>query len=227
MIANITAVLLLNTALTANAANSVAAYEGVDPRYAECIERISNDLEIGRLAAQQWAEEGGGARASHCLAIADVAAGYAKLGAARLEAVSAKADAGDGETRARILAQAALVWMDAEELDLAEKALRGAMQYASDLAELQIIAAKVYASREEWQFAANAVTEAEAQGLKTAEAYIIRARSMRALAKDVEAAEDVVAALTLDPLNIDALTLRGELQQAGIAIEYYFSENAE
>ena len=38
----------------------------------------------------------------------------------------------------------------------------------------------------------------------------------------MNAADDVVAALTIDPYNIDALTMRGELRQAGVEIEAYY-----
>ena len=144
------------------AAAPEAHYEGLSPRYRDCVAHIAADLEIGRIAAQQWAEEGGGAQAQHCLAIADIAAGFPKLGAGRLETLSARPDAGDEETRARILAQAALAWLDADKSENASRALDGALQYAPELAELQIVAANVHAATQAWQAAADAVTAAEA-----------------------------------------------------------------
>ncbi len=201
--------------------------EGTTERYVDCVNLVVSDLEIGRRAAERWASDGGGAPALHCLAVAELAAGLPKLAAIRLTEISERSDAGDARARARLLAEAALAWIDARETGEAENAITAAKGLAPNLPELEFVAAKVFAAGENWQRAADAVTAAEAGGLKSVEAFLIRARARRALGKDVEAADDVVAALSIDPFNIDALTLRGELQQAGVAIEAYYGEGEE
>lgn len=201
-----------------------AAESKFHPRYNDCLKLVTDDLEIGRVAAQQWAEEGGGALAHHCLAIADIAAGFPKLGAARLASISERKDAGDPKTRALVLGEAALAWLDGNETDLAETAIEKALEFAPDLADLQIVAAKVYAAGEQWELAENAVTKAEDAKLVTAEAFVIRGKARQALGRNFDAAEDVVAALTLDPFNLDALVLRGELHQAGVVIETQYTD---
>ncbi|OFW99549.1 MAG: hypothetical protein A3E78_00120 [Alphaproteobacteria bacterium RIFCSPHIGHO2_12_FULL_63_12] len=199
--------------------------ETTSERHADCVRLIADDPASGRRAAESWASEGGGAPALHCLAVSDLAAGLPKLAAVRLTGISERADAGDAKARARLLAEAALAWLDARDYPQAEGSIGAAKRMAPDLAELDFVAAKVFAAAGKHQAAADAVTAAETKGLRTIEAYIIRARANRALGKDMAAADDVVAALSLNPLDIDALTLRGELQQAGIDIEAYYDDD--
>lgn len=199
---------------------------GAGPRHQECVRLIVEDVEEGRLGAQRWASEGGGAPAQHCLAIADLAAGYPKLAAIRLRDLAERSDAGDETTRARVLAQSALAWLEGGEIREAEAAADAARVHAPALAELEFVAAKIYAADRRWQAAAGAITAAEEKGVTSVDGYLIRANAFRALGRDEDAADDVVAALSIDPLNIEALTLRGELQQAGVAIEAYYGDGA-
>jgi tetratricopeptide (TPR) repeat protein len=193
-------------------------------RHKECVRLIVEDAAQGREGAQRWALEGGGAPAQHCLAIADLAAGFPRLAAARLTDISERADAGDAAARARVLAEAALAWLEADDIPEAEQAIMEAKSRAPDLAELDFVAAKIYAEANRWQAAADAVSSAERRGATSPEAYVIRARAHRALGRIEDAANDVVAALSMDPFNVDALTLRGELRQAGVEIEAYYGD---
>ncbi len=188
------------------------------PQYRQCVQDVANDLETGRQGAQRWAADAGGAAAEHCLAIADLAAGLPRLAAVRFLKISERADAGGDEARALVLAQAALAWLDANERDFADEAATRARALAPAPAALLMVAANVYGQPDRWQAASDAVPEAEEAGIATAEAYIIRARAERALGKNRVAAENVISALKLDPFNLDALVLRGELIQAGMVI---------
>jgi hypothetical protein len=46
---------------------ATASFQG--SRYDDCVALVEGDLEVGRIAAQQWVTEGGGANARHCLAM--------------------------------------------------------------------------------------------------------------------------------------------------------------
>lgn len=199
------------------AAASAAPVTG--QRYADCVQFVEADLELGRIAAQQWVNEGGGAEARHCLAQADLAAGFPKLAALRFEEIAEREDAGDDYVRARIYSQAAEAWLAAEEPDLAEKALGEALALVPDSGELQLTAAKVYAAQDRWQDVVKAVDTAELAGFVSPETYVLRGRGLYTLTNYEAAAHDVVSALTLDPTNIDALVLRGDLARAGVKIE--------
>lgn len=202
----------------------LASESSTGERHQQCVRLIMDDLDRGREGAQRWALEGGGAPAHHCLAIADLAAGYPKLAAARLTEIAARPDAGDDEARSKILAEASLAWLDAGDIAQAEASIKEARERSANLGELDFVAAKIFAAGNRWQDAADAVSAAEGKGLRAVEAYLIRARALRALGRDEEAANDVVSALTIEPLNIDALTLRGELWRAGVEIEAYYGD---
>ncbi len=193
-------------------------------RYADCVELLNADLELGRIAAQQWVDEGGGAEARHCLATADLKAGFPKLAALRLEETAQRKDAGDDYVRARLYDQAAQSWLLAGETDLAEKALDEALMLVPDSGELYLTAGKVYAAQERWKEAIHSITLAEQAGFVSAETYVLRGRGLYTLVSYEHAAEDVVRALTLDPVNIDALVLRGDLARAGVKIEVSLDE---
>lgn len=209
-------------AFAAAQAQGATPEERLDPRYADCVQLLEADLELGRIAAQQWVDEGGGAAANHCLALADLKAGFPKLAALRLEDLAQRKDAGDDYVRARVYSQAAEAWLEAEEPAYAESALDRALGLVPDSAELYLTAAKVYAAQERWRDVVNAVNTAEEGGIVSAEAYVLRGRGRYILASYDTAAEDVVAALTIDPKNIDALVLRGDLAQAGVTIDVFY-----
>jgi len=213
--------------LTAATSSALADTDVTNERYLDCISLVDADVENGRLAAQLWASSGGGADAQHCLAIADIAAGFPKLGALRLEQIAQRKDAGDDYVRARLLAQAADAWLQSSETTSAQGAINEAISLVPDSGELQLTAAKIYAALEEWHKVISSVTFAEQAGFVAAYSYVLRARALTELGDYETAAQDVVNALSLDPVNVDALVLRGELQQTGIVIEVYFESDDE
>lgn len=196
-----------------------AVPETPDPEYTACVAAISDNVEAGRAAAVRWLSEGGGAPAQHCLAVADLAAGFPKSAAIRLAELAERSDAGDELVRARILSQAALAWVEAGELLEADRTIEEAFALAPDAGELFLAAAKIYAVNDRQQATIDAVTSAENAGFVSADGYVLRARAHFTLAQYLRAAEDDVEALKIDPFNLDALVLRGELAQAGIAID--------
>ncbi|MEM8771712.1 MAG: hypothetical protein AAGD92_08690 [Pseudomonadota bacterium] len=195
------------------------APEGASERYLDCLSLVEADVELGRRAAQLWVGEGATPSAQHCLAVADLAAGFSKLGAARLEALAERKDAGDEFIRARLLAQAAEAWLAADEADSADRAIKAAFEHAPGAGELHLTAASVHAAKGRQQQVVAAISAAEQAGFATPRGYVERGRAYLALGAYVAAAEDVVNALTLEPTNIDALTLRGDVQRTGIDID--------
>lgn len=192
--------------------------ETVDPDYADCVAAVEADASAGRQRAERWANEGGGPPAQHCLALAELAAGLPKLAAIRLHELAERRDVDDDLIRARIFSQSALAWIEAGETAQAEETMRAAFDIAPNAAELYLAQAKVEAAAGRNQAAIDAVDRAEEDGFITAEAYVLRGRAKHNLLRHREAADDVIAALSLDPMNIDALVLRGDLIQAGVAI---------
>jgi len=199
-----------------------AMADQIDPRYQDCVSLIDADMEIGRIAAQQWAAEGGGAIAQHCLALADLAAGFPKLAAARFQEIAGRSDAGDAGIRAKILAQAANAWLEAGLPQNAGDAIDEAFLLTPDAGELNLVAAKVYEAQERPLDVIKAVSAAQSAGLGSAAGFVSRGRAYFQTGDTEAAANDVVNALQIDPYNLDALVLRGELQQTGIVIEVHY-----
>ncbi|MEM9014232.1 MAG: hypothetical protein AAGB02_03900 [Pseudomonadota bacterium] len=191
----------------------------VNERYQDCVTLVQADLEIGRIAAQQWVGDGGGAMALHCLARADAAAGFPKLAATRLEDIAERKDAGDALERARILSQAAEAWLDAGNVHNAANANERAFALAPDSGELHIVAAKIFESKGSPLEVIKSINAAEEQDLGSAAGFVARARAYKDIGDLEASADDIVRALALDPENVKALVLRGELQQAGIVID--------
>ena len=205
---------------------AAASYSSAEnERYLDCVSRVEADADDGRLWAQKWAYEGGAADAQHCLALADIAAGYYKLGAARLEDIAERKDAGDDYVRARLLSQAALAWLKASDVANAERTIVEAFSLVPDAGELHLAAAPIYAAKESWGQVITAVDKAEKAGFSSSDGYVQRARANIAFGDFETAANDVVNALTINPTNIEALVLRGEIQQTGIVIDVYFEDN--
>ncbi|MEO1252586.1 MAG: hypothetical protein AAFW81_09595 [Pseudomonadota bacterium] len=195
------------------------APEDASERYVDCLLLIENDLETGRRAAQIWTQEGGGADAQHCLAMADIAAGFPKLAAARLEMIAQRKDAGDDFVRARLLAQAAEAWLAGDKADFAEEAIAAALEHSPGAGELHLTAALVYAAKEAWPQVIENADTAEEAGFFSVDVYVARGRAKLAIGDTEAAAQDVVAALSINAFDIDALTLRGDVQRAGVGIE--------
>ena len=193
--------------------------ESIGTRYDDCKALVIADIELGRRAAQQWVQEGGGWNARHCLALADLDAGYPKLAAVRLTEIAERKDAGDDYVRARLYLQASEAWLKAGETDGAEEALDAALTLVPDSGELQLLAAKVYGAQDDWQRVRNAVDKAEAEGFVSAPTYVLRGRAYYNFGAYEDAAYDVVNALNIDPTNVDALVLRGDIQLTGVTID--------
>lgn len=188
------------------------------PQYETCIQNIEQDPEAGQRAAQTWVHDSGGIAAMHCHAIAYMANDHPKLAALRLLEIAQRPDAGDPLVRARYLEQAAQAWLEADMPEFALEAINQALNIAPNAGELSLMAGLIYAADEQWQRTIDAINAAQDQDIISPEAFIARGRANKALLHHLEAAKDVVSALALDPFNLDALVLRGELQQIGVEI---------
>ena len=218
---------LAATATLAAAPQGGAAPAWADLQYKTCVAGVEQEPARARELAALWITEGGGAPAYHCQALADLALGNPKLAAVRLSELAERSDAGDALVRARLMGQAALAFLEAGDAAAAEDAIKAAYALAPGGGELDLIAAKLDLQQGRNQAAVDAVSKAETQGLVSPAGYVTRARAYIALQQPRDAAEDIVAALQLDPLNIDALTVRGELAALGVAIDIHLKAKPE
>lgn len=217
----IPALLLLLTPEAAPASRAeveAAAAAERNPHYQDCIGRVFRNIREGRAFAERWTSEGGGPPAVHCLAIADLAAGFPKVAAVRLFELAERPEAGDEGVRAKLYAEAAEAFVAADALEDAEAAISAAFALAPDADELYLPAARIHAARQQDQATIAAVSTAEERGVVSSVGFVLRGRARFRLADYRRAADDVIAALRIDPTNLDALVLRGDLAQRGIEI---------
>lgn len=217
---------IAHTSVSSDASSNNTASSVENERYLDCVSRIEEDADVGRLWAQKWAFEGGSSDAHHCLALADIAAGFYKLGAARLEEIAERKDAGDDFVRARLLSQAAQTWLKADDVPNAVRTIGDAFALVPDAGELYLAAAPIYVANESWSQVIAAIDKAKNAGFESSDGYVQRARANIAFGDFETAANDVVSALNINPTNIDALVLRGEIQQTGVAIDVFFEDAA-
>jgi tetratricopeptide (TPR) repeat protein len=112
----------LRKALLAAAALS-AAGNALGQDYDACVALAERAPHAGLAHAERWAQEGGGAPATHCAAVALTALGATRRAAERLTALATAPDAGPAPTRAAILAQAGALWLALGDVGAALAAL--------------------------------------------------------------------------------------------------------
>ncbi|MBT8473376.1 MAG: hypothetical protein HKN14_08695 [Marinicaulis sp.] len=194
-------------------------------RYIDCLNVIEADAETGRRIAQQWAATDSGLDAEHCLAVADLAAGFYNLAGLRLDELAAGQIARDSGVSGELYRQASEAWIFAENFENAEASAQRGLAIDPDSGELFLLAAHAHSAQEDWSEVVSAVTKAEDLGVFTSNGYVRRGRAYAKLGDYAAGAEDVVRALSINPMNIDAFILRGEIQQAGINIEVYYEKS--
>ena len=190
----------------------------VDPDYQACIAGIDQDPEEGRAAALRWITDGGGNAAMHCAALADLANDLPRVAARRLFAIGEETR-DDPTLAARVYAQSAQAWLAGGEPDKAVASLERAYDLMPDALELHLMAAPVFAGAERWAETKRVLDLAEGHASLNDNALILRAKARQQLDDLDGAARDTQRALNQNPENIDALILRGELVQAGYAID--------
>ncbi len=185
-------------------------------RYDTCLLRIYEDPQIALEFARGWMQLGGGAPAAHCAALALIESGQADRGAEALETVARRPDAGDAMMRARLLDQAAAAWTTAGQPKKALGTLDAAIRLAPDDPSLLVERARVWVLISEWEKAAADAAAAAARDAEIPEAWTMLARAQWALDRRSAAVDSLQKALALDPDDVAALLLRGEMRQAGV-----------
>jgi len=189
-----------------------------DLKHKECLQAIQADVDEGRKYAQEWLTLSGGPAASHCLAVADLAAGSTKLAAIRIHELAERENSGDEFVRARLYLQASEIWLSADEPKNALAAIGGAFALVPESGEIYLMSGLVHAANRKWSNTISDITKAEELRFYSARGYVARGRALKELTRFDDAAQDVARALKIDGFNLDALVLRGELVQTGIEI---------
>ena len=193
---------------------SHAAVTAIDAReYEQCLARIENDAELAYDRAMAWRDEGGGAAARHCVALALLAMGQEEEAAVKLELLALEPGAGFAEDRAMLLQQAGQAWIMAQRAQEADVALSSAIELDSKNATLYLDRAQAHRMRGDTNAAEVDLSQAISIDRSYLEAYLLRG-TLRRVAGDLSGAKtDIDRALELDRANIDALVERGRIAE--------------
>jgi tetratricopeptide (TPR) repeat protein len=197
---------------------SSSAQTTVDPRDSMRLSACITKIESAPLEAYEdglvWRQQGGSVFAEQCIALARIANGDVRDGAARLAALATAPDAGDGEQRALLLSKAANAWLMVSEFDGARRALTAALALKANDGDLLIDRARAYAGLLDWAKARDDLTLA--LSVRPMEVLIFRLRAETHLQlRNYEAAQaDVDQALLLAPREIDTYLIRGRVSEA-------------
>ncbi|ADM09157.1 hypothetical protein PB2503_05417 [Parvularcula bermudensis HTCC2503] len=167
--------------------------------------------------AEAWLAERGGRPAEHCLALAHLANGRDRQAADRLKSLADR-EREDPGIAARLYIQAAEAYMSGGARSEAFEMLRSAYGLAGDAPSLHMAAAGIYATGQQWEGVILSLSALSRHAALSADALSLRARAYLEEGQIQRAAEDVQAALAIDPYLVDALVLRGDLIQRGVSM---------
>lgn len=205
------------TLVFAALALQVAAMDDPAQRHETCLSLIGQNAEVAYEEALAWRYQGGGWPSEHCVSLALIALGQAEAGAARLRAAAEGAVTATDASRAIMFGQAGdgflLAEAPAEALSAFERGLDFAPNdagLARGVAEASLALGDPAGAQGAASEAASGATDAQTQ----ADALRLRAEAYLALGELNAALEDVEAARTYAPENIDILLLRGRINEA-------------
>ena len=180
--------------------------------YDRCLAQVSDDPQRAATEALAWRAADGGASASHCLAMAELALGRAEPAAALLLALAALPGT-SAPVRAAMYSQASQAWQIAGRADDALAAARAAVGLVSDNPDLWLDLATAATARKDYPTAVDGLTRALALDPSRADILVLRAAANRLWGRLDAALDDVDRAISADPDNAEALLERGVLRQ--------------
>ncbi len=195
-------------ALAATAARAQSGPTG-QARYQACTTLADRDPESALEDAVQWRDEGGGAPARHCLALALIRMGKFADAATELDALAGVLGKKNLRLRPAVLDQAGQAWLRAQKPRNAIASFTGAVEARPDNVEYRIDRALAYAAQGAYWEAVDDLNAAADLAPDRADIYTYRASAYRYLDTLELAQVDVERALALAPDDPVALLERG------------------
>lgn len=180
-------------------------------RYASCMTGARNDPAAAEQTANTWFNEGGGAAAQHCLAVAYIGLGrYAEAGEL-LERMARELPEAETATIADLFGQAAQAWLLEGNYDRAIADLDQSTRLAPQNVEFVIDRAVARASGGKYQEAIDDFSKALEMAPGRTDVLVMRATAYRFIESPELALQDITQVLAAEPQNPDALFERGML----------------
>lgn len=180
--------------------------------YRACIQLAKQKPGDGFEAAIAWRDEGGGAGAKHCTAIALVNLGQFADAALRLEKLAGEMKDFAGVERAAVLGQSGRAWFRAGQPDRAQAVLSTALVLAPDNVDLYVDRGEIVAASGLLWEAVDDFNAALERAPGHLDALLFRGAAYRLLDAPELARSDLEAALTHDTDNPDALVELGAVE---------------
>ena len=200
---------LIFAALLAAAGLALPGRAGAVDSYEGCLALIETNADRALDEAQAWADQGGGAPAQHCAAMAMQKLGRYAEAATALDNLARQRGAGDAATHAEILSQAGNAWLLQHEAQKAYNSFSAALTLLPGDRDILIDRARAAALGEDYKLAAADLTAVLRKAPEDVDALILRANARRGLGDLKGAKADSEKAVEKGPTVADAWIERG------------------
>jgi tetratricopeptide (TPR) repeat protein len=180
-------------------------------RYNDCLAQANLNAPVAFATATKWIEQGGGAPAQHCAAVALVGMKRYAEGASRMDALGHAP--GVGDLRPQIFDQAGNAWLLAGNTGKAIVSFQAALTLSANDADLYTDLARAQAMQDDWPEVEADLNAALAIQPRRADLLVLRASARDAQNRFADARSDIEAALRLSPQNADAIMERGSIKR--------------
>jgi tetratricopeptide (TPR) repeat protein len=192
----------------------------------ECTVAVAADPAAAREDAAIWSRMGGGVPARLCEAMALEAMGATATAAQLLSGLAANPNrAMNADLRGIVFADAARLWLEAGQPDLAAEAIVQADRLAPPDPARRILRARIEAARQDWTAALATLDAAVAESPGDAEARVLHAAALRHSGKAEAARAEADHARALDPdlpaALFEAAAARAELGETDAARQLF------
>jgi len=183
-------------------------------RYEACVAKTQTDADGAFEDGLIFRNDGGGALARHCIALALLELGHLEEAASRLEETAFMPDGGDAALRAEMLSQAGNAWLLAHAPIEAENAFTNALAVKPGDPDIFIDRARARAVQARFADAVSDLTVALSLRPNDLLALRLRGAAHLELGQLDQAEQDVNSALVIEPRDIDTLVVRGHIREA-------------
>jgi len=180
--------------------------------YAQCVALVQTNPAQAEVGARAWQNDGGGAAAVHCRALALTALKRYAEAARALDDLARGPEITDNLQRAALFDQAGNAWMLAGMASNAAQSFSAAITQSPNDVDMLADRARARAMLKDWSGADADLSAALLKDQNRADLLVLRASARWAVGRKADAATDIVRALALYPDYPAALVERGMMK---------------
>ena len=186
----------------------------VSEPYDDCVLLVTTDPARAEIEALGWIEDGGGAPARHCRALALLAQGADRRAAELIIEIATDDRTLPDEVRSAMLIEAGEIYLGLGETALGHNAASRALQLAPAPRAALTLSARLKAEEGKWSGAVSDLDGALADGEPDAELLVLRASARLRLGERAAARADLIWATEIAPKMASVWLERGALEAA-------------